>query len=265
MEMTFGAPVIGMLPRLDNLVNSGPTGNDYFFFQVNGTQRSDTEGDPFYNGVEGNYPANDFYVQAVNPLPIKLLSFQAEKSGEKNALLKWSTASEINGSHFQIERSLDNVNWKSIGQVKAAGNSQIIQNYDYIDVGVYNGVASSLTAYYRLKMVDLDGAFSYSPIESVSFERNSASDNPRDFVVYPNPASEGIHVQWDASQVDQPTALEFYDITGKLIYTETVQDQTNEQYVDFTKTNIQAGLILMRVMSGDQAIEYKQIVVGQNH
>jgi len=113
----------------------------------------------------------------------------------------------------------------------------------------------------------LDGSYEYSPIESVKFGNSSRDvvDNTADFFVYPNPASEGIHVEWDADQVKQPTSLEFYDLSGKLVYTEKVEDQTDQHYVDFTKTNIQSGLVLMRVMSGDESINYKQIVVGKDH
>jgi len=140
-------------------------------------------------------------------------------------------------------------------------------NYQYLDQDVYSGVSSKLTVYYRLKMVDLDGSYEYSPIESVIFGNNlrDVEDYADDFFVYPNPASEGIHVEWDADQLKQPTSLEFYDLSGKLVYTEKVEEQTDQKYVDFTKTNIQSGLVLMRVLSGDETINYKQIVVGKSY
>jgi len=268
LTLTFGPAVVGMLPRLDNYWNSGggPNFFDYFYFELNSAQLSDTFGDPFYNGNEGTYGSGDQYVEAINPLPVKLLSFSADKSGDKSAQLNWSTASESNSNYFGIERSYDKITWKNAGQVKAAGSSQIILNYSFLDKNVYNGTASDVTVYYRLKMVDLDNSFEYSPIESVHFGNGrDAIVNGNEFLVYPNPASEGVHIEWDADQPDQPTSFEFYDLSGKLIYTQKVEDQTNEQYVDFTKTNIQTGLCLMRVMSGDKSIEHKQIVVGQNH
>jgi hypothetical protein len=270
MTVTFSAAVVGIHPRLDNLLNSGAYGGSHIFYvEINGNQRSDTEGVPFYtsNGTLGTYPLGDQWVQPLLPLPVKLLSFSAQKSGEKSAMLNWSTASESNSSYFAIERSKDQVNWTTLGQVQAAGNSQIVKNYQYLDNNVYNGVSSKLTVYYRLKMVDMDGSFEYSPIESVIFGNNvrDVVDNADNFFVYPNPASEGIHVEWDADQVKQPTSLEFYDLAGKLVYTEKVEDQTDQKYVDFTKTNIQSGLVMMRVLSGDETINYKQIVVGQNH
>lgn len=213
---------------------------------------------------------NEFLpVSSMGSLPVRLMSFTAEKSGDKDSQLNWVTATESNSSYFGIERSFDKINWQPVGKVNAAGNSQLILNYQFTDKNVTNGITSgNVTAYYRLKMVDLDGSFKYSPIQSVNFGKlgdESIVANEGEFIVYPNPASEGVHVEWDANQVDQPTLLEFYDVSGKLIFSEKVEDQTSQLYVDFTKTNIEAGLCLMRVMSGDKPIQFKQIVVGKNH
>jgi len=224
-------------------------------------------------------PAIVYYDNSFNPynvavtgarqgiLPLNLVSFTAEKLEQKSSLLKWSTANEINTSNFTIQRSTDKIEWSNAGKVNAAGNSQIILNYQFVDENVYNGKDANLKVYYRLMMTDLDGSFKISPVRDVQFGNPNSSTllSSYEFLVYPNPASEGIHVEWDANQLDQPTSLEFYDVSGKLIYTEKVEDQTNQHYVDFNQTNIQTGLCLMRVMSGDKAIEYKQIVVGQNH
>lgn len=267
MELTFPSSVSGQFPRLDNCINSGSGGGQaYFYFEVNSTQRSDSEGDPFYDGLEGLYQSSDQYVQALAPLPIKLISFDANRLDTRSANVVWSTSSEINSSHFLIQRSFDKLNWTDIGQVKAAGYSQVIQSYDFVDQNVYDGKTANLTAYYRLYMVDLDNTASHSPIKSVQFSAAIKNDAlAGSFLVYPNPASEGVHVEWDANQVDQPTAIEIYDMTGKLVHNVTVSDQTNQKYIDFTKSNLQPGLFLMRIMSGDQAIEHKQIVVSQNH
>jgi hypothetical protein len=111
-------------------------------------------------------------------------------------------------------------------------------------------------------MVDLDGQTQVSPIESVVFGNSSATR--QEFLVYPNPASDGIQVEWDAADLDQPTSLEFYDVTGKLIYTQKVSDNTNQEYIDFSHAKVQPGLYLLRIMNGTEPIEHKQIVVGQN-
>lgn len=248
--------------QLNDYTGSGTSWCYWYISHSNGDQT------PYASMFYGNMPVNvnggDSRVNIDQPLPVKLLSFGAEKSGEKNAHLNWSSASEINSNYFAIERSFDKVKWSEIGKVNAAGNSQIVTNYQYMDVGVYNGVASQLNVHYRLRMVDIDGTFEYSPIETVNFGKSQSIVNSREFLVYPNPASEGVHIQWDANQVDQPTSLEFYDLSGKLVLVEPVPDQTNQQYVDFTKSTMGTGLYLLRIMNGDQPIEHKQIVVGQH-
>jgi len=74
----------------------------------------------------------------------------------------FSTASETNNSHFNIERSADARNFESIGEIKGAGNSSKEISYEFIDERPLPGIN-----YYRIKQTDFDGQFSYSEIRSV--------------------------------------------------------------------------------------------------
>ena len=71
--------------------------------------------------------------------------------------LKWSTSSETNSKYFLIERSLDERTWAAIRSITAAGNSNTIRNYSFIDIMPLKGIN-----YYRLKQVDADGKYSIS-------------------------------------------------------------------------------------------------------
>lgn len=209
----------------------------------------------------GDGTADQFDLEPNNaPLPLDLVKFTAEKS-ENNALVEWTTVNEFNTSHFTVQRSYDKNLWFNIGEAKAAGFSTEVKSYNFTDFQVYNGRDARLQVYYRLNMVDLDGKQRYSPIQSIVW--GSGVSTSRDFVIFPNPASEGVHVEWDANEVDQPTAIELYDIAGKMIMSVPVSDQTNQQYIDFKPSQIQSGLYLMRIMHNDEAIEHKQIVVGR--
>jgi hypothetical protein len=97
------------------------------------------------------------------PLPIHLISFSISKRNGF-ATLNWATASELNNSHFDIERSDDGINFIKIDQVKGAGNSTSVINYAYADKNL-----SSDIKYYRLKQVDFDGKETISSIKAVSF------------------------------------------------------------------------------------------------
>ncbi len=225
-----------------------------------------TAADFLIQGYTGNVPSIttvDSYTPTNGPLPLNLISFNAKKSGEKDASLTWTTANEENTSHFIVQRSIDKNNWTDIGSVGAAGYSIDIRNYELFDANVNSGRSSRYQVYYRLKMFDLDGSSRLSPIQSVVFN-NGSTQKANEFLVYPNPATDGVQVEWNSENLDQPTSFEFYDVTGKLMLTQTVSDNTNQEYVDFRNISIQPGVYLLRIMNGSEPIEHKQIVVGQN-
>ncbi len=96
------------------------------------------------------------------PLPVTWLSFNAKRAGETSINLKWSTASEINNSHFEVERSADAKNFTVIGNVKGNGTTSQVSNYTYTDASGLTG-----SCYYRLRQVDLNGKSEYSIIIAV--------------------------------------------------------------------------------------------------
>jgi hypothetical protein len=115
---------------------------------------------------------------SVAPLPVQLINFNAAKATGK-VVLTWTTAQEINSDYFDVQRSTDATNWKSVAIVKAAGNSGTIRNYHTEDAGSFTG-----NVYYRIKMVDKDATHANSNIARLSF----AASNGKIFA-YPNPAS----------------------------------------------------------------------------
>ena len=91
-------------------------------------------------------------------LPVDLVSFEARVRNSVS-FLTWSTASEINNDKFEIERSFDGKSYVLIGEVEGVGNSLRLASYSYEDTSPLPG-----TNYYRLKQVDFDGAYEYSPV-----------------------------------------------------------------------------------------------------
>ncbi|MBO2012488.1 LamG-like jellyroll fold domain-containing protein [Hymenobacter negativus] len=117
----------------------------------------------------------------VNPLPVTLVDFTARTQGDAVAL-SWTTASEKNSKSFEVERSADGTTFARIGTVAAAGSSSP-HVYELLDGQLPTGAA---VLYYRLKQVDLNGTFSYSPVRTVALTRAAAG-----LSLYPNPASHG--------------------------------------------------------------------------
>ena len=107
-------------------------------------------------------------VSSINePLPVTLTDFTA-RLDDTGVRLDWTTSSEINSDYFAVERSTDGYSYEPLARSKAAGESQIEQNYLYIDEGVTNRLAGIV--YYRLHMVDFDGSSEYSPVVAVSLK-----------------------------------------------------------------------------------------------
>jgi len=97
------------------------------------------------------------------PLPLTLTAFTANRSGNET-VLQWQTATEENTRDFIIERSSDGKTYTDIGATAAAGNSSSPRDYAWTDPA-----PGGDNNFYRLKQVDLDGNFAYSPVRVVSF------------------------------------------------------------------------------------------------
>ena len=117
---------------------------------------------------------------AANPLPVVLVSFEAQAQGGA-VVLHWRTASEKNSQAFEVERSADGVAFVRIGTVAAAGNSSTAHAYTFSDTEL---LGLSAPRYYRLRQADADGRFSYSPVRT-------ATAGPADLALFPNPATTG--------------------------------------------------------------------------
>jgi|GEM_PF-1106616 len=142
-------------------------------------------------------------ILADEPLPIHLLSFDANKKGN-TAELVWATASEQNNKGFDIEHSTDGRTWTAIGFVNSKGqngNSSVRLDYDLTDNTPAGG-----PNYYRLKQIDLNGKYEYSAVRMVSFGKG---DNV--ISIYPNPARDNISIRG----LSGGEAISIYDMTGR--------------------------------------------------
>ncbi|MDP4251923.1 MAG: DUF4082 domain-containing protein [Bacteroidota bacterium] len=104
-------------------------------------------------------------IYSSTPLPVTLINFTATKENSTDALLKWTTTFEQNNKGFEVQRSTDATNWTVLGFVSGMGNSQISTNYQYVDHDLASG-----TYYYRLRQVDFDEKFQYSPVVQLNFD-----------------------------------------------------------------------------------------------
>ncbi len=174
-----------------------------------------TAGDRVLFNVDGsNITTNYFYTigtidPAASPLPIELIDFNCNLINSNTIQLNWKTATELNSHYFSIERSTDAINYQTIGKVIAAGNSLSIKNYSFIDEHVLKNIS-----YYRLKIVDIDGTYEYSPICSVTNEDLNTFDN---ISIYPNPTNSLLTIDFKNNTTISTESYSLMDITSKKI------------------------------------------------
>jgi len=138
-------------------------------------------------------PHNDFGFSPtagnppIDPVPVTWLKFNAIWDAN-DALLTWSTASEINSREFIVQRRIDNGSFVEIGRIDAAGFSDQIQEYAFIDYQAKQKNGQNF--YYRLKQMDFDNAFEYSAVRLLS-----KMDKGNKITVAPVPFQSELFVQ----------------------------------------------------------------------
>lgn len=147
------------------------------------------------------YNANT--VSLVSPLPVNLTYFNGIVQNTQ-VNLSWQTATEINTSTFEVERSADGINYTTIGNINASGNSTVTKNYFFTDINPING-----TNYYRLKTKDIDGKSSNSNVVMIKISGASTSVEIR---IYPNPATENIFLEHPL--IEEKTKIIIYNTAG---------------------------------------------------
>jgi len=194
---------------------------DYYFYPVNDPDKlinfTSITSDQ-YETLAANNVAISRYVTN-HPLPVTLLNFSATKENNK-VLLNWTTASEINNNHFDIERLyIANNTWDVIGTVVGHGTTNSLNNYSFTDYSPLMGENN-----YRLKQVDNNGNFTYSPIRQVDFDSSSTASSQTK--VWYNRAEDRIYLN-----ISRPTTMnetiQVIDIKGKVVTQGSAVANTN--------------------------------------
>lgn len=154
------------------------------------------------NTVSSFSPFTFGSIGAGNSLPVELISFSAHRSGN-DAIVDWTTASEINNDYFVVEKSIDAENWINAAIVDGAGNSSQLNNYSITDK-----INNLEVIYYRLLQVDFDGTKQYSDIIKLQ------KVNENKMTVFPNPANSQLNLA--GLNETETYQVRFYNVLGAL-------------------------------------------------
>ena len=172
-------------------------------------------------------------------LPLNLLKFIATKD-YKAINLEWKTANEINVSHFSLERSINGTKFNEIKKLLSSGTVALPQFYNYID----SDLPLADVIYYRLKMNDKDGKFTYSNVLSVKTNNTTKAE------VFPNPVMTMATIKL-RTQFAEKITLKIVSVIGKALFSKTYNLKEGNNLIALDTKQLASGV-------------YAVVIVGQH-
>lgn len=194
---------------------------------------------------------SDFLIAYGNaPLPVDWLGVSVAPLHDAMKV-KWQTSQEINNDYFDVEHSLDNVNYSTVGRVEGTGISNVVQDYSFIHRNPLLGVN-----YYRIKQVDFDGAFDHSKVVAASWGSDMENTLRIEYIFTDATQQTAVVCYLPEHQFN----VEIFDISGNLIYT---AQQTADGYfttIDFSSAELKSGLYIFTVSGVGESVRQKFVV-----
>ncbi len=246
--------------RSDNSINAiGKVGTTFnvctFGVDIESLRRTTDSpaGSPYARLLSGGL----LYVNTSGTLvPVELASFTANISGN-NVLLNWSTATEVNNRGFDIQRKSASSNYISVGFVEGKGTTTEIQNYLFSDAKLAVGNYT-----YRLKQVDFDGSYQFSPEISVEVglpAKFSLAQN------YPNPFNPSTTINFSLA-TDAAVSLKIFDILGQEVHLFTNNEMKAGYYsYKFDASRLSSGIYFYQLsaksVNGYKYVDTKKMIL----
>ncbi len=196
-------------------------------------------------------------VEVIDNVPVELTAFTAEIKNN-SVLLNWRTATEINNSGFEIERSLKTANgkteWNKIGFVQGNGSSTQIHEYSYSD----NNIVKQGHYLYRLKQIDFDGRYGFSPEVGIDISKPTVYYLGQNF---PNPFNPTTTIEFSIPERSH-VSLKVYDVLGTEVATlvDGWMESTNHKVI-FNAKNLASGIYYYTLSTGNFTSTKKLILL----
>ena len=186
-------------------------------------------------------------------VPVELTSFSASAS-ENVVTLDWTTATELNNRGFNIERSSEKNEWRTIGFIEGKGTTSEPQHYMYSDN--LNDVKSN-KVYYRLKQIDNDGTYKYSNIVEVGIVPSSFTLSQN----YPNPFNPSTKIKYSIPQSSK-VVVKVFDMLGKEVTTLVNEERQAGTYeLTWNAQDMPSGVYTYSIKAGSYTAVKKMVLL----
>ena len=186
---------------------------------------------------------NGLYKIDTRVLPVELTSFTVSVKDGKPCL-KWNTATEINNSGFEIQRSYDKTVWNNVGFVKGMGTSSNSAEYMFID----NMPGQTGTVYYRLRQVDFNGSASLSKEVEINLNKEMSYSLGQN---YPNPFNPSTNISYSLPN-DSYVSIKVYDVLGKEVMTLVNENKKAGSYkINLNCSSLNSGVYFYTMKAGN--------------
>jgi hypothetical protein len=177
-------------------------------------------------------------------LPVELAHFTAATSGDA-VTLRWSTTSEENNAGFDVERSTDGETFTAIGFEPGVGTTEEAQSYRFVD----REAPFAMTLFYRLRQVDTDGTFEYSPVVEVEVTPSAVALLP----VAPNPVSVSARIRYELPEATA-VRLQVFDLLGRRVaMLADGEKPAGRHEVSWQSAGLASGTYFVRLQAGSTA------------
>lgn len=199
-----------------------------------GSQRADLSANTASAGASFRLDNVILNGTALNPMPVKLISFEGRYNNNV-ILLKWETAWEEQNDGFEIQKSDDAVNFNKIGYVEGNATTRLKSIYQFTD----SEIQPEKDFYFRLKQIDHDGNYEYSRIIAVNSDAEKA-----ELIAYPNPSNGVFKLKLKA--IKNPE-ISLYNSLGKEVPTKVMKTETLDTFQITIKGSPAPGLYELRI------------------
>jgi trimeric autotransporter adhesin len=189
-------------------------------------------------GYGQNNHSIDFGFTPINVLPVKIVSFTAQPQGSQ-VVLTWVVADQTNINSYEVEYSTTLSRLSSLTSV--AANNILSTTYNAVHPNPAAGIN-----YYRIKVIDKNGAISYSDVRKVNFGKGTVVS------VYPNPAKVEVNLTLTGSMINKAATISVISVEGKVLSTKRLTAASQTEVVDVSQ--FASGKYIIRIVTNNEVI-----------